>query len=67
MLSFSKLTSTRTAAFDSKRFLVAVFLDLSKAFDTVNHAILLRKLDKTEIRGVALSWFKSFRLVGKAG
>jgi len=45
---------------DVKKSVVSVFLDLSKAFDTVRHDILLDKLNFMGIRGNVLSWFQSY-------
>ena len=47
-------------ALDNGDIVLGLFLDLAKAFDTVNHEILLNKMQKYGIRGVSLNWFKNY-------
>ena len=51
-----------SSAIDRKEHSVGIFLDLSKAFDTVNHNILLDKLSYYGIRGLSLDLVKSYLL-----
>ena len=47
-------------ALDNKLYTVSIFLDFSKAFDTVNEDILLRKQDRLGFRGNILNFFDSY-------
>ena len=49
-----------TSAIESNEITVGIFVDLAKAFDTVNHNILLSKLHHYGIRGIPHEWFKSY-------
>ena len=54
------ITENIQTQLDERKFCAGVFVDLKKAFDTVDHNILLRKLDYYCIKGIANEWFCSY-------
>lgn len=54
------LVYTIQNSLDRHKIAAVVFIDLRKAFDTVDHKILLDKLDKIGVRGHAHSWLNSY-------
>lgn len=59
-MALTRLVDNITKATDNKEIILGVFVDLSKAFDTVNHAILLQKLSLYGLCSSNLSWFKGY-------
>ena len=56
----SEIADNLREAIDNNLYTCGVFIDFSKAFDTVNHEILLKKLESYGIRGMSLKWFTSY-------
>ena len=54
------MTETIRAALDSGHVTCGIFVDFQKAFDTVNHEILLKKLEHYGFRGRVNDWFRSY-------
>ena len=59
-MAIMELVENITTAMDNGKFTIGVFIDLKKAFDTVDHSILVTKLDHYGIRGVAKQWLSSY-------
>ena len=47
-------------SFESNEYTIGIFLDFKKAFDTVNHQMLIDKSDFYGIRGIPLAWLTSY-------
>ena len=58
-MALLKLTDDISRSIDEGNITVGVFIDLAKAFDTVDHKILLSKLNHYGIRGTVNNWFAS--------
>ena len=54
------ITESIRKALDNNMHACGIFIDLQKAFDTVNHSILINKVNYYGIRGIGNNWFKSY-------
>ena len=59
-LAIMDMYSNLIKAIDGKQYSCGVFLDFEKAFDAVNHDLLIEKIEHYGIRGIANEWFKSY-------
>ena len=59
-LAANELIDQIISDLDKRKNPIVVYMDLSKAFDTLDHKILISKLEYYGIRGTALNWFKSY-------
>jgi len=59
-LVFQFFVESAQEAIEDEMNPIGIFLDLTKAYDVLNHKILLSKLNSFGIRGVANSWFESY-------
>ena len=55
-----QITEQMRSSIENGKYGCGIFIVLRKAFDTVNHAILLRKIEHYGIQGMGLQWFKSY-------
>ena len=55
-----EITDKISTQLDQGKLPLAIYLDLSKAFDTIDHSILLNKLSYYGIKGHSLNWFQSY-------
>ena len=56
----SELIGNVVKNIQQKKYTLAVFLDLSKAFDTLEHEVIFNKMERYGIRGKCLNWYRSY-------
>ena len=55
-----QLVDQINCSFEKNIYTLVIFIDISKAFDTVDHKILITKLENYGVKGTNLQWLKSF-------
>ena len=59
-MALTVLVNKIKKSLDDGNIVLGLFLDLCKAFNTVNHKILFNKMQKYGIRGMSLKWFENY-------
>ena len=59
-MSLINLVNTLLTSIDEGKITLGIFIDFKKAFDTINHDILLNKMSHYGIRGIPLKWFSDY-------
>ena len=59
-MAIAQLVDKVTNAVEKDETTIGIFLNLSKSFDTIDHKILLHKLEHYGFRGIVLEWFKNY-------
>ena len=60
VMSFLNFQDNISAAIDCNEYSLGILIDTAKAFDMVNHGLLLKKLENLGVRGIALTCFQSY-------
>ena len=58
--AITQFTDKCVTKFDNKLYTIAVYIDLSRAFDTVDKTIMVNKLSRLGFRGIINDWFRSY-------
>ena len=58
--AIGELMSEITKSIELGKQTVSAFLDLSKAFDTLEHSVIFKKFERYGLRGPCLEWFRSY-------
>ena len=61
-MALIEITDNMKRLLDERNYVIGIFIDFKKAFDTVDHEIMLRKLDCYGIRGHANIFFRSYQI-----
>ncbi len=58
--ALTDFTDKISKTIDEGKYSIGTLLDLSKAFDRINHKILIKKLEHYGIWGIAREWFENY-------